>query len=82
MLTSLEEFTLMYMYDLFETSDQENQCLPPEARVVLPALTDFDFTGGNTIRFTAPAWPTQVYFLAANFPEAQECFSFGPNDFP
>ena len=42
-LTSLEEFTLMYR--LFETPDQENQFLPVSARSVLPALTSFDFQG-------------------------------------
>jgi hypothetical protein len=45
MLTSLEEFTLMYYQ--CDVPDQENQYLTPEARVVLPALTNFDFTGAT-----------------------------------
>ena len=45
MLTSLEEFTLMYYQ--CDAPDQENQCLTPEARFVLPALTNFDFTGAT-----------------------------------
>ena len=43
-LTSLEYFTLMYSH-LFESPDQENQCSPPQARYVLPALTSFYFQG-------------------------------------
>jgi hypothetical protein len=42
-LTSLEEFTLMYHQ--FESPDQENQCPSLPACPVLPALTTFHFQG-------------------------------------